>query len=256
MLDTTDIATNSSTHPAASARAAQRETPAWSPPGIGVFALCLASSGVCLLLYAVIRPFSSEVGAAGARAFTSSSWLLAHSLAIVGFILLDLGIFGLFLRLQDTPLVGRPVVALSLSWIGVGLTLPYYGAEVFGLHAAGQRTLALGDAGLLKPLTHAIRWEAGISFIIVGLLLLAIGAVIAAVAVWRSECLQRWSAVPLACGLVLYIPQFAAPRAVRVAHGALMLAGCWWLAWANARPLTPPRSPRPMERNSIEASTR
>jgi hypothetical protein len=211
-------------------------------------------SGVCLLLYPVIRPFSSEVGAAGARAFASSSWVVAHSLAVIGFILLALGIFGLFLRLQDTPLAGRLVVAVGLSWIGVGLTLPYYGAEVFGLHAVGQRTLALGDAGLLKPLTQSIRWEAGIYFIIVGLLLLAAGAVIAAVTVWRSECLQRWSAVPLACGVVLYIPQFAAPQAVRIAHGALMLAGCWWLAWATARPLAPPRSARPMERNSTGAS--
>jgi hypothetical protein len=201
MLDTTDNATNSRTHPAASTRTAQRETAAWSPPGIGPFALGLASSGVCLLRW----------------------WL---------------------------------VVALSLSWVGVGLTLPYYGAEAFGLHAVGQRTLTLGGAGLLKPLTHAIRWEAGIYFIIAGLLLLALGVVIAAVAVWRSECLQPWRAVPFACGLVLYIPQFAAPQVVRIAHGALMLAGCWWLAWANARPLAPPRSARAMERNSIEASTR
>jgi hypothetical protein len=210
---------------------------------------------VCLLLYPVLRPFSSEVGAPGARAFASSSWVLAHLLAILGFVLLGLGMFGLYLRLQFTRLSRRMVVALSLTWIGIGLTLPYYGAEVFGLHAAGQRTLALGDAGLLKPLTHAIRWEAGIYFILAGLLLLAIGAAIAAVAVWRSERLTRGSAVPLACGVVLYIPQFAAPQAVRIGHGAVMLAGCWWLAWATARPLPPPRSARAIARNSIEAST-
>ena len=58
---------------------------------------------------------------------------------------------------------------------------------------------------------------------------------IAAVAVWRCGGLQRWSAVPLAAGLVLYIPQFAVSQPVRIAHGVLMMAGCWWLAWALTR---------------------
>ena len=215
--------------------------PSWSPPGITVFAACLALSGVCLLLYPVLRPFSSEVGAQGARAFASSSWVLAHLLAILGFVLLGLGMFGLYLRLQFTRLGRRMVVALSLAWIGIGLTLPYYGAEVFGLHAVGQRTLSVGDMRLLKPLTHSIRWEAGIYFIIAGLLLLAVGAVVAAAAVWRSERLPRWGAIPLASGLVLYIPQFAASQPVRIAHGLLMTAGCWWLAWLLTRRSGSPR---------------
>ena len=231
-----DTATRPATHSSSPARPHDGGAPpSWSPPGISVFAACLALSGVCLLLYPVLRPFSSEVGAQGARAFASSSWVLAHLLAILGFVLLGLGMFGLYLCLQFTRPARRMVVALSLSWIGIGLTLPYYGAEVFGLHAVGQRTLSVGDTGLLKPLTHSIRWEAGIYFILAGLLLLAVGAVIAAVAVWRSWGMQRWGAVPLACGVVLYIPQFAASQSVRIAHGLLMMAGCWWLAWALRR---------------------
>ncbi|HZE04582.1 MAG TPA: hypothetical protein VE127_05115 [Solirubrobacteraceae bacterium] len=192
-------------------------------------------SGLCFVLYPAIRPFSSETGIAGAHAFASSSWILAHSLGILGFILLGLGTLGLYVRVQSTTLAGRMLASLSLMWVGIGLTLPYYGAEVFGLHAVGQRTLSLGDAGLLKPLVHSIRWEAGLYFIILGLLLLAVGAVVAAVVVWRSGRLQRWGAVPLAAGLLLYIPQFAAAQPVRIAHGVLMLAGCSWLAWALAR---------------------
>jgi hypothetical protein len=237
MLDTTDIPTKSGSHRASSAREVQRDTRAWSPSAIGVFAMALTLSGLCFLLYPVIRPFSSEVGAAGARAFASSSWVIAHSLGIIGFILLTLGLLGVYLRLQETTLARPMVMALSVSWIGVGLTLPYYGAEVFGLHAVGQRTLSFGDTGLLKPLTHSIRWEAGIYFIIAGLLLLAVGAVIAAVVVWRSKRLQRWGAVPLAVALLLYVPQFAASQPVRIAHGVLMLAGCWWLAWVLTRSL-------------------
>ncbi len=204
-------------------------------PGSGAFVASLAGSGVCFLLYPVIRPFPSEVGAARARAFASSSWVVAHLFVIVAFTLLALGMLALYLHLQRTAPAGRMVVALSLSWLGTGLTVSAYGAEAFGLHAVGQRALSIGNTGLLKPLTRSIRWEAGIYFIIAGLLLLAAGAVIAAVAVWRCERLQRWNAVPLAAGLVLYIPQFGAAQSVRIAHGVLMMGGCWWLGWALTR---------------------
>lgn len=197
-----------------------------------VFAAAFALSGLFFLLYPAIRPFSSEVGLDGARAFGSASWVVAHSLGIGAFILLGLGSLGLYLRLQATAVGGRMLAALTMIWIGVGLTLPYYGAEVFGLHAVGQRALAQDQPGLVKPLAHAIRWEAGIYFILLGLLLLAVAAILVALAVWRSGTLNRWSGVPLAAGLLLYIPQFSGPQALRIAHGALMLIGCCWLAWS------------------------
>ncbi len=199
-----------------------------------VFAAAFVLSGLFFLLYPAIRPFSSEVGLDGARAFGSASWVVAHSLGIGAFILLGLGSLGLYLRLQATAVGGRMLAALTLIWIGVGLTLPYYGAEVFGLHAVGQRALAQNQPGLVKPLTHAIRWEAGIYFILLGLVLLALAAILVALAVWRSGTLNRWSAVPLAAGLLLYIPQFSGPQALRIAHGTLMLIGCCWLAWSLA----------------------
>lgn len=195
------------------------------------FAASFALAGLFFLLYPAIRPFSSEVGLDGARAFGSSSWIVAHTLGIGAFVLLGVGSFGLYLRLQATPVRDRMITAVSLIWIGVGLTLPYYGAEVFGLHAVGQRALNENDPALVKPLTHAIRWEVGIYFIVIGLLLLAIGAVLVAVALWRAGVVPRWSGVPLAIGLLLYIPQFSGPQWLRIAHGALMLAGCCCLAW-------------------------
>ena len=203
------------------------------------FSTAFALSGLFFLLYPAIRPFSSEVGLDGARAFGSASWVVAHSLGIGAFILLGLGSLGLYLRLQATAVGGRMLAALTLIWIGVGLTLPYYGAEVFGLHAVGQRALAQNQPGLVKPLTHAIRWEAGIYFILLGLVLLAVAAILVAVAVWRSGTLNRWSAVPLAAGLLLYIPQFSGPQALRIAHGTLMLIGCCWLAWGLATAASP-----------------
>lgn len=202
---------------------------------VSLFASSFALSGVFFVLYPAIRPFSSEVGLDGAQAFASSRWIVAHSLGILGFILLGLGALGLYLRLGDSPVAGRMVTALTLVWLGVGLTIPYYGAEVFGLHAVGQRTISQNEPAMLKPLTHDIRWEAGIYFIIVGLLLLAVGAILIARAVWNSGRFNRWSGVPLAAGLVLYIPQFTGPQSLRIVHGLLMLAGCVWLGRELAR---------------------
>ncbi len=203
------------------------------------FAGLLALSGIGFVLYPAIRPFSDEKSLAGARAFGSTAWVVAHSLAIGAFVLLGLGVFGLYVLLRDSAVSGRVAVAVALMWGGVGLTLPYYGAEVFGLHAVGGRALGRHDTALLTDMTHSIRWGAGIWFIVAGLLLLAVGAIVLATAVWRSGRLARWSGVPLAAGLALYLPQFTASQAVRVAHGVLMALGCGWLAWAMARTREP-----------------
>jgi len=93
---------------------------------------------IFFVLYPAIRPFSDESSLQGAEAFASFSWVLAHSLAMVAFVLLALGLLGLYIRLQETTVERRAIQALVLSWIGVGLTLSYYGAETFGLHTIGQ----------------------------------------------------------------------------------------------------------------------
>ena len=214
----------------ASADAIPRERAATALPTL--FAASFALSGLFFLLYPAIRPFSSEVGLDGARAFASSRWIVAHALGILGFVLLALAGFGLYERLRDTAVGSRMLRATLLLWLGAGLTIPYDGAEVFGLHAVGQQALSQNDPALVKPLIHAIRWEAGIWFVIIGLILLAVGAIVAATAVWRSGSIQRWAGVPLAAGLVLYIPQFAGPQSIRIAHGLLMLMGCAWLGWS------------------------
>ena len=96
-------------------------------------AVALVVAGVCFLLYPTIRPFADEDSLAGAEAFASDAWVIAHLLAVVAFILFALGWLGLAQRLQ-TRLARSSVL---VSWIGVALTLSYYGAEVFGLDAIG-----------------------------------------------------------------------------------------------------------------------
>lgn len=199
-------------------------------------AVALGLSGACFVLYPAIRPFSVEASLGGASAFASTSWLVAHSLGIAAFILLAVGMFGVYLRIQGHAAESRGYWALLLTWVGVGLTLPYYGAEVFGLHAVGQSALDRSDTDLLTTLTTGIRWGLGIWFIVAGLVLLAVGGVVAAWAVHsRFASASRWSGVPLAVGLVLYLPQFTGSQAVRIGHGVLMAIGCCWLAWTVDR---------------------
>src|SRR5206468_11771868 len=95
------------------------------------------------------------------------------------------------------------IQALVLVWIGVGLTLPYYGAETFGLHAIGQEALKENNPALLS-LTNSIRLHEGLVFFLPGLVLLAAGTVLFAIAIWRSNSPIRWSGIPLAVSFVLY----------------------------------------------------
>ena len=199
---------------------------------IKVTAVALVASGICFLLYPALRPFSDETTLAGGRAFGSSRWVVAHSLGIGAFTLLATGMLAIYLAFVRNA-ERRSRWAQVLTGIGAGLTLPYYGAEVFGLHAVGSTTLERNDTDLYTTLTDGIRWGPGIWFIVAGLVLLAAGAVLAASAAWASMSRgARWSGVPLALGLVLYLPQFAGPQWVRVLHGALMALGCALLAWA------------------------
>ena len=197
-------------------------------------ALALVIAGACFLAYPAIRPYTDETTLAGAEAFASPAWLLAHSLAIVGFILLVLGLLGLYGRLRETKVEPLGIAALVLTWTGVGLVLPYYGAETFGLAAVGEEALRQNSPGLLITLSDAIRFGEGVWLFGAGLLALAAGAVLFAAAIWRSGALPRWSGIPLALGFALFLPQFFTPPAVRIAHGLLVAIGCWLAAWSMA----------------------
>ncbi|MEU0478444.1 hypothetical protein ABZ260_04555 [Streptosporangium sp. NPDC006013] len=196
-------------------------------------ALSFAMAGALFLLYPVVRPYSDETTLRGAEAMASGAWIAAHLFAVGGFILLTLGLLGLRTVLRDRLASGAVVV----TWTGVGLTLPYYGAEVFGLNAIAQRALQEQDPGLLE-LAEVIRLGAASgAMFVAGLLLLAAGSILAAVAVRRSGTLPRWSGVPLALGFALFLPQFFGTPALRIAHGALIAAGALWLAvslWRTA----------------------
>ncbi|MCR2803883.1 hypothetical protein [Paenibacillus soyae] len=200
-------------------------------------AVAFAAAGVLFVLYPVIRPFSDEASLLGAEAFASMEWMNSHVAAIFAFILLSAGWLGLNLSLQASSAKKLATRSLLLSWFGIGLTLPFYGAEVFSLYAIGREAVRQQNPQLMS-LAGDIRFGPGFYMILAGLALLAIGAVMAAIAVWTSRLLSKWSAVPFAIGLLSYLPQYTATQPVRIAHGFLIAIGCLWIAaglWRHAR---------------------
>jgi hypothetical protein len=190
-------------------------------------ALGFAAAGLAFPLYPVTRPWGEETTLAGAAGMASPAWVFAHLSAVAGFIALVLAL----LALHNLIRTRTSLAALLTSWIGVGLTLPYYGAEVFGVHEAAAQALREHSATLLVQMTDAIRFQpAAVTMFALGLVGLGAGAILAAVAIGRSGYRPRWIGVPMAAGFALFIPQFFAGAPVRIAHGALIAVGCAWVA--------------------------
>jgi hypothetical protein len=166
---------------------------------------------------------------------SSPAWVTAHFFAMLGFILMPLGLLTLRAALATSRAEPLALTAAVLAWIGSGLVLPYYGAEDFGLHAIAA---SAGPRNGLLSLVHAVRYQPlAVTIFATGLLLLAAAAILAAIAVWRSHVLPRTSSVLFAAGMALFLPQFFSPAAVRIAHGILLAAGSVILAaalWASA----------------------
>ncbi|NJP92354.1 hypothetical protein HCN51_23275 [Nonomuraea sp. FMUSA5-5] len=182
-----------------------------------------AAGGLLFLLYPALRPSGDD-----ATAMASAGWVAGHAAAMIGFILLGLAVLGLHQALGDR----LSLRAAMVTWIGAGLTLPYYGAEDFGLHVIAQRSLRDGTPALMELAAQFRYGPVPMTMFAAGLLLLAVGTVMAAVAIGRSGVLTKWSGTALALGFVLFIPQFFGPYPLRVAHGALVMVGGLWAATA------------------------
>lgn len=203
-----------------------------------------AAGGVLFLIYPAVRPSGDDAGA-----MASGAWVGGHLAAMIGFILTGLAVLALHQVLGDRLSLRAAVV----TWVGAGLTLPYYGAEDFGLNVIARRSLR-DHAPALMELAEEFRYgPVAMTMFAAGLALLGVGAVMAAVAVWRSGALARWSGVPFAAGFALFIPQFFGPYSLRIAHGALIAVGGLWLAvelWRarSTAPSSPTRGPAAAQR--------
>ena len=195
-------------------------------------AVAFAIAGVLFAVYEVVAPRADETTLDGAAAWASAGWAIAHISAIVGLILIPLGYGAIRGFLDGTPQERTAHLAAVIGYIGSGLTISYYGAEVYGLKAIGERAVADGDPSLTDVGNDFRLDPTAMIIFAIGLLLIAVAAVLASIAVWRSGTLPRWSAVPLAALLVTMLPQYFLPHAWRIVWGALVAVSALWLAAA------------------------
>lgn len=187
--------------------------PAVVPHAVTPPAVLLGLAGVLFVAYPLVRPWGDSTVAGEAAAFSSPAWVVAHLAAVAGFVLVGLALRG----------VGR--AAEVTWWVGAGLVLPYYGAEVFALHVLGQRL----SGQQLSDLAEAIRLGPAAAVVFVaGLVALALAGVLVAVR-------EGVVALPFAVAMVGFLPQFFAGPEVRIAHGVLLGIGLVLLAVRAAR---------------------
>src|SRR5260370_41921019 len=96
---------------------------------------------------------------------------------------------------------------------------------MFGLRALGQEALRQHSPALLS-LVDTVRLGPGAIVFVVGLLLLAVGAILVAIAVWRAGTPPPWSGIPFAPGVVVYLPQFFGTPPIRGARRLLGSVAC------------------------------
>ena len=191
----------------------------------------LVATGVLMAAYLVLRPYGDVNGGAtpvAAQAFASWQWIAAHLCGAA-----SLASFGRFtLRLKELLPGLRTRIARTTGLLGSVAVLPYYGAEMFGLHALGRAALA-GDPGVLRLVEQIRNQPVALATFGAGLILLAISGIAAALA-WSAErgSVAAW---PLGVLVALVLPQYYLPPVGRMAFGVAYALAAFSLAWGVLR---------------------
>ena len=195
--------------------------------------LALGLAALLLTLFPLVRPFfrmnplePAETLAGASPVIVSTSWLVAHLLCTLAFILLIYGVIILYAALASSSIERRAFWAMVFGLAGIALILPMLGVETYMMPVLGKLYLA-GQSGIFPAIDLIYRGWA-VAIFALGLLLLAIGAVMFAVAIWHSRTLPRAAGIIFAAGLVLWFPPF--PEAVRIVDGFVIGVGGVWLA--------------------------
>lgn len=219
-------------------------------------------TGLAMAVYLVSRPYGDAGGStttAAAEAFASDWWVVSHVFGAVA-----LAAFAwLTAAFRARCASGLTRSAAVTGVLGAALVLPYYGAETFALHVIGTVALA-GDATgepvdlALLPLVDGVR-NTPIALLTfgVGLVLLAVAAVLFALAWQRHGVAARFAAWPLAVGVVLMLPQYYLPPTGRIAFGlAYALASVVFVVGTGAVGVGRGPAAAPLLRTAVEVTGR
>jgi hypothetical protein len=203
------------------------------PTRIRIGALALGIAALLLTAFPLIRPFFPfdprspvETLTVASPALISAPWVLAHFLAMLAFVLLLGGVLILYAALANGREERRAFRALVFSLAGIALIMPTLGVEVYTLPVIGKVYLE-GKTDIASVVSRLYLGPATV-VLLAGLVLLAIGALHFAVAIWQSGVLPRWAGVAFALGLALWLPLF--PPVIRIVDGLVIGLGGVWLA--------------------------
>ncbi len=186
------------------------------------------ASGLLMATYLLLRPYGDTgTPAEAAAAFASPRWLLAH-LCGAGALASLAWLASAWARHAPSRTASAAAAATA---VGAALVLPYYGAEMYGLHAVG-RAFPSGAGALVEQ----VRMQpVALSLFALGLVGLGAGLVALAVS-WSREgrpgARTAWPLAVLTAGL---LPQFLLPPVARMAYGVAFLVAAVAVARASGR---------------------
>jgi hypothetical protein len=153
--------------------------------------------------------------------------------SVVPVLLTPFAVFALFAYLLPFGWRRTLTAGLICTLLGAGVTLAALGVINYAIPALGHAFLS-GDAGAMDIADSFLTWPRGA--MIYPAVLVPIGAILFAVAMWRSHAVPSWAAGLFAFSTVL----IAVPlplHAVRLTGGVLGLAAGLWIALAVRRGL-------------------
>jgi len=196
-------------------------------------ALALGLSALLFAAFPLVRPYfrldprsPDETLAGASPVITSVPWVLSHVIAMLAFVLLIYGLLALYGRLEADYRGPSAIFGLVLSLAGIALIMPMLGVEIHILPIIGR--LYREGATNLAPAVALIYLGPATLMFLFALLLLAVGSICFAIAIWRSGVLPRGAGVLLAIGLALWFPPF--PPLIRILDGFVIGIGGIWLA--------------------------
>jgi hypothetical protein len=202
---------------------------------IRIGALAFGISALLFAVFPLVRPFSprptentpAELTVVS-ETFIMPSWVVSHLMAMVAFVLLPFGMLAVHAYLANSSGERRAFTGMIFSFVGIALILPTVGVETYTMPVLGRAYLD-GKAELASIVGQL--YSGPDTFILVlGLFLLATGAILLATAIWSSGMLPKWAAIILATGLIFWFPLF--PQIIRIVDGLLIGIGGIWIAWA------------------------
>ncbi len=185
-------------------------------------------SAVCLLLfwflYAILLPIN-EVPANYHLLILDPDWLLVNGLGVIGFILVLVGILGIFFK-QFNELTELGMFAFLITIVGVVLYNAgmYYETFIWPILAVSDPNLVTLSTGPIysNPIFFMMQILSGSIF--------SIGFIIFGYSTYKTNTFSKWAILLLVIGVFLFIPGFF-PYLVRTVGIVVYAIGLIWVGY-------------------------